>query len=920
MSPPLPSLGTSTTGSEIFRPRLTSLSGLSPVDGTLDGLTGSFAEQATDWRTLAALTAGGLAYRAGRIGAMGFESGNFVRAASVGVGLGAEVSAFELTSRGLSAAFRRGGPMWPPTIGSKDGRPHGGAPTSHFESNLWRWSGEGGLAQGFLHSLITFGALKGAGHLAQGETIIARHLLQDSAMVLGHHTSGALGITPRPAGSLAEQFLRAEAVNFQMGAGMALAHGVAPYVHGLERGLDLSLQSPDVGAGFPRPQGFHRTGEETSPLQNRLYPAFANAAPLHYEPPPQSRRPTLENRPWVMMSKKNPLEWLFGGRRRQDTAVTPAGRGPDREEAASERPLGYFQSFYDPREVFPLRGVPEGEEMVLGREASDWPGLFPAFFRNISRMHVALRIEENRIEIRSLPQSRGLRINGFSLNSSTWYVLRHGDQIEFVSEARLGEPAPAGQYQGPGVEDSSRPAIFRFFRHHEAQALSPNPPHSLPRPEMAPATIRSAFTELKRLNDSLGGVLHLYSGVLGEVRDHLQRYPQVTPETFTMPPSMLNVGDIINVHRRLCGEPEHFVQIEAEPGAEGVFVPDFRGLLLHKLNFIQEAIRQAQGRPEFDFAGGPSPLDLLSTVRDSLDRMQRTLQILRRFFQTPQEHVFMDAVDGAYEGVNLEAAARTERVRSQTRSLNLTLEQAVRDNWAREFLESALNPRVVRNVLILMGRIQVVSGLPVVGNFYRGLSRGIIHEGFRTVGAWVDVQSGEFVGFRDGLPPSEETLQNWVSQGRREIEEVSLLVDARGSGRIAQVIVAGSRLRSSVRMDLEALRGLQVLPESRPETAPSAPEPSSVFGVTEYRNPDQGEIWRMNFPPSPEAAPPDLRRVEALTPLQESAEADGVPFWTMATLEPLSEGSETEPLQIWTRTTEIEGLSVGDQVQVFRMK
>src|SRR5215510_2284134 len=113
MSPPLPSLGT-TTGPEIFRPRLTSLSGLSSVNGTLDGLTGSFAEQATDWRTLAAFTAGGLAYRGGRIGAMGLGSGNVVRTASFGMGLGAEVSAFELTNRGLSTVIRRGGPMWPP--------------------------------------------------------------------------------------------------------------------------------------------------------------------------------------------------------------------------------------------------------------------------------------------------------------------------------------------------------------------------------------------------------------------------------------------------------------------------------------------------------------------------------------------------------------------------------------------------------------------------------------------------------------------------------------------------------------------------------------------------------------------------------------------------------------------------------------
>jgi len=246
----------------------------------VDGLVGGFVRQATDWKSLAAVTVGGMAYRAGRMGAMGLGSGNFTRAASVGLGLTAEVSAFELTHRGLSTVFRRGGPMWPPAIGSESGHPHGGAPTNNFERNLWRWSGPGGLRQGFLQSLVTFGALKGAGSLAQGENVFVQHLLQDTAMVAGHQASWALGLAERPRGSLAEQFLRAEATNLQIGAGMTLAHRFAPGVTALERGLDLSMPMTNVGAGFPRPQlGGRETGEETSPLQmqNGLQPALAVA-------------------------------------------------------------------------------------------------------------------------------------------------------------------------------------------------------------------------------------------------------------------------------------------------------------------------------------------------------------------------------------------------------------------------------------------------------------------------------------------------------------------------------------------------------------------------------------------------------------------------------------------------------------------
>src|SRR4029434_10165719 len=101
---------------------------------------------------------------------MGLGNGAALRALSVGAGLGVEVSAFELTHRGLATLSRRGGPMWPSALGSIiGGHPQGGAPTNPGESNLWRWSGNGGIRQGLLQSFITFGSLKVAGHLVRGE-------------------------------------------------------------------------------------------------------------------------------------------------------------------------------------------------------------------------------------------------------------------------------------------------------------------------------------------------------------------------------------------------------------------------------------------------------------------------------------------------------------------------------------------------------------------------------------------------------------------------------------------------------------------------------------------------------------------------------------------------------------------------------
>src|SRR4029453_13506098 len=101
------------------RTPLVSPSSITPLQTQVDGLVGGFVAQATDLRTLAAITTGGMAYRMGRVGLMGLGSGNAVRALSVVGGLSAEVSAFEITNRGLL---------------SMTGQPHGAAPT-----NLWRW-------------------------------------------------------------------------------------------------------------------------------------------------------------------------------------------------------------------------------------------------------------------------------------------------------------------------------------------------------------------------------------------------------------------------------------------------------------------------------------------------------------------------------------------------------------------------------------------------------------------------------------------------------------------------------------------------------------------------------------------------------------------------------------------------------------
>src|SRR5262245_26719588 len=141
ISPPIPLLSLSSIS--------VSQNPLSPLQTQVDGLVGSFTQQVTNWRSLAAMVAGGITYRLGRVGVMGWSVGAPLgaplvgwaqqaaplRILSVAAGLGAEVTAFEMTNR---AFLSLAGPL------------QVGAP-----ANLWRWDGQGGIRQGLLTSLIT---------------------------------------------------------------------------------------------------------------------------------------------------------------------------------------------------------------------------------------------------------------------------------------------------------------------------------------------------------------------------------------------------------------------------------------------------------------------------------------------------------------------------------------------------------------------------------------------------------------------------------------------------------------------------------------------------------------------------------------------------------------------------------------------
>lgn len=186
-----------------------------------------FVEEACDLRTLAAMCAGSVFYRLGRVGTLALaarapQAAPFLSLASYGIGLASEVTVFQGVSEVLTNSLQReSGEFW----------------------NHWRTS------------FLQFGLLKLGGAATVGQNPFVQHLFQDTAMVTGHQVTARLGFTPAPEGSFADQFLHAEITNLQIGAGMGLMHSFSPRFSALERSLDLSLRSPSPVFSIPESFG-----------------------------------------------------------------------------------------------------------------------------------------------------------------------------------------------------------------------------------------------------------------------------------------------------------------------------------------------------------------------------------------------------------------------------------------------------------------------------------------------------------------------------------------------------------------------------------------------------------------------------------------------------------------------------------------
>ncbi|MBL7685376.1 MAG: phosphatidylserine decarboxylase, partial [Deltaproteobacteria bacterium] len=110
----------------------------------------------------------------------------------------------------------------------------------------FQWSGEQGWSRALPANLITFGVLRGSGHVLRDQNFVVQQLVSSGSLVAANQMTAAVGITARPEGSYSDQFFHALTTNLQLHLGGGLVRQMAPGLAQVERSLALDIQSRSI--------------------------------------------------------------------------------------------------------------------------------------------------------------------------------------------------------------------------------------------------------------------------------------------------------------------------------------------------------------------------------------------------------------------------------------------------------------------------------------------------------------------------------------------------------------------------------------------------------------------------------------------------------------------------------------------------
>jgi len=355
---------------------------------------------------------------------------------------------------------------------------------------------------------------------------------------------------------------------------------------------------------------------------------------------------------------------------------------------------------------------------------------------------------------------------------------------------------------------------------------------------------------------------------------------------------------LLNAHGRLCGGSRGLLRtIDREGRTEGI--PDYKGMLAGRIsNFASHIVALEQRN--YDRATLQGMREKVYNAYDQLLLLRESIRLYMRHAPA-EETPYYQAMGHAYQGLLRGSHRQVEQVRRNTQHTLLEINEALVDRWADDFLGRCQHPRAAINAQIIRGRVSLIRGVPIGGNFYEALREDPLpyHKSVRLL---FDRSTGQIVAFLDRSNRADATRQAFEARDIR-LQEATLYVDPIESGTITGVRIHGENHRLTIENALNSLVGFQVMPSNR---------------VWAFENPENTAtgLWTVSFHwnvvENPEA---QLHRLLQVSKPFGRGEPS-VP-WRILVLQPIL-GEPNDTLQLWVPDAALQHDNLTRLVKVTR--
>lgn len=435
---------------------------------------------------------------------------------------------------------------------------------------------------------------------------------------------------------------------------------------------------------------------------------------------------------------------------------------------------------------------------------------------------------------------------------------------------------------------------------HFSAVDTPTPPGGITEPlariaRLSPVTLPEGARELADFAGEFGKHLGNFSYEL----DNLVSFLSTQYHNIVLQRGEVHNGYIfLQAHGKLCGGSRGLLQtIEREGRREGI--PDFSGMLAERISHFASHILALEQR-SYDRVALQGMREKVYNAYDQLLLLRESIRLYMRHAPSA-ETPYYRSIELAYKGLLRGSQRQVEQVRRDTQHTRLEINEALVDRWADDFLGRCEHPRAAINAQIIRGRVSLIRGEPIGGNFYEALREDPLpyHKSVRLL---FDRSTGQIVAFLDRNNRAEATRQAFEARGIR-LQEATLYVDPIESGSITGVRIHGENHRLTIENALNSLVGLQVMPSNR---------------VWAFENPENAAtgLWTVSFhwnvAENPEA---QLHRLLQVSKPFGRGEPS-VP-WRILVLQPIL-GEPNDTLQLWVPDAALQHDNLTRLVKVTR--